>query len=130
MKRCKLKPFKGTLKLHVVSVDTESLKLRTKETCFYCNVCISGTFCESWEFHIIPSLESNCNNEAIVLPSDTHADQIDLSVDDIIVCIYENKWYIGIVLNVDESDIEMSFMEKVKNLYSATPHKFTNVRRC
>jgi hypothetical protein len=60
--------------------------------------------------------------EEPIPPSDSRGRQIDISVDDVIACTYENQWYIGKVLGIDEFDAEVTFMEKVKNMYRWPTH--------
>ena len=59
----------GTMKIHAVRYNDHSLK--TRDTSCYCEICISGGFCENWmdqvppvELHeeSHPLVESNAQN--------------------------------------------------------------------
>jgi hypothetical protein len=38
----------------------------------------------------------------------------EVSVDDFIACIYENQWYVGKILDMDDQDVQVTFLEKAK----------------
>ena len=38
----------------------------------------------------------------------------EVSVNDFIVCIYENQWYVGKILDMDDQDVQVIFLEKAK----------------
>lgn len=46
--RMKLKPVKGTMKLHTVAYDSVNAELCFRETSCYCETCLKGDLCDSW----------------------------------------------------------------------------------
>jgi hypothetical protein len=69
--------------------------------------------------------ENNCcvqgttDTDTYVTSSD--GDSIEESYDagDFVACVYDGKWYVGEIMNVDkeDKDIEIKFMEKTKELF-------------
>jgi cell fate regulator YaaT (PSP1 superfamily) len=44
----------------------------------------------------------------------------EVSVDDFIACIYENQWYVGKILDMDDQDVQVTFLEKAKAKFRPT----------
>lgn len=119
------KPLKGTMKLHAIGV--EESHLMTRETSCYCNICIKGHYCRTWEKQntIVANLtenetETNGNQETVYSPQqDAPEQRIDLELDEFVAVIYDRNWFIGQIVDKDpdEGDYEINFMAKAKQMY-------------
>ena len=127
-----LKTVKGTIKIHCV-VGLGNSKIKVKDVSCYCNTCLSGVTCESeWKDEITQSV---VRNEIVNNNDDRMNDQIYRTVEtvddnldtedvpsvflegDFVAAVYENRWYIGRVVELDNLECEISFMAKSKNLF-------------
>jgi hypothetical protein len=123
---------KGTIKIHCV-VGLGNSKIKVKDVSCYCNTCLSGVTCESkWKDEITQSV---VRNEIVNNNDDRMNDQIYRTVEtvdenldtedvpsvflegDFVAAVYENRWYIGRVVELDNLECEISFMAKSKNLF-------------
>ncbi|KAL3881980.1 hypothetical protein ACJMK2_028362 [Sinanodonta woodiana] len=119
------KPLKGTMKLHAIGV--EESHLMTRETSCYCNICIRGHYCQTWEKQntMVSNLtenqnETNGNQETVNPPQqDAPEQRIDLELDEFVAVIYDINWFIGQIVDkdADEGDYEINFMAKAKQMY-------------
>ena len=41
----------------------------------------------------------------------------EVSIYDSIACIYENQWYIGKILDMDDQDVQVTFLEKANAMF-------------
>ncbi|XP_060564531.1 uncharacterized protein LOC132723774 [Ruditapes philippinarum] len=147
MSLIKIKPLKGTMKLHAVGApDTDGI-LMTRETSCYCHICLSGSYCNSWnkekfiyesdnetrgpKTNTVPDEkeheESVKSNEMVsdvdTEPSGPDLDNTsankDLEIGTMVAAVYEKAWYIGKVEDKDEEegDYQINFMEKAKKMF-------------
>lgn len=130
LKLMNLKPLKGTMKLHAIAYDSKTFELCTRETSCYCDTCIKGEVCEQWTRHLylnINAHEIEGMDTDEVSPSESQEGYkddtsqniivLEISVEDYVVCVYDGKWYIGKILDIDEEDVQVTFMEKAKAMY-------------
>lgn len=45
----------------------------------------------------------------------------EIEVDEFVACVYDNSWYIGQVIDVNEHDINVNFMSQTRSLFK-WPH--------
>ena len=113
-KQSQLQAVRGTMSLHAV-VGVSVGKVRTRETSCYCADCFGedgfrpDTHC-LWKLH---SITDEC----------TSGQKVTLKKDDWVAAVYEGKWYLGQVLEDDEDDCLVNFMEGGKGR-AATQAKF------
>ena len=106
----KLRPIKGTMKLHAVKGKGNSTVV-VRETSCYCQGCLSDNNCETWR--------EEKKRKAVGLSQNTQEPLMKMSVNNYVAAVYEEKWYVGKILSIDNSDktVEISFMERKINLY-------------
>jgi hypothetical protein len=118
----RLNPVRGTMQIHqIVGIGNNQLKSRNL-SCF-CRSCFSsGKFlfgCEGWSSHCIikgckPSNKNELDDEPLhdnqpdqMLPNlDTETD-IHVQFDDFVAAIYDNRWFIGKIEEIDNTDNEI-----------------------
>jgi hypothetical protein len=118
----RLNPVCGTMQIHqIVGIGNNQLKSRNL-SCF-CRSCFSsGKFlfgCEGWSSHCIikgckPSNKNELDDEPLhdnqpdqMLPNlDTETD-IHVQFDDFVAAIYDNRWFIGKIEEIDNTDNEI-----------------------
>jgi hypothetical protein len=120
----RLNPLRGTMQIHqIVGIGNNQLKLRNL-SCFYRSCFSSGKFlfgCEVWSSHCIikgckPSNKNELDDEFLhddqpepgqMLPNlDTETD-IHVQSDDFVAAIYDNRWFIGKIEEIDNADNEI-----------------------
>jgi hypothetical protein len=132
----KVKPLKGTFKLHSV-VGLGQSGIAINDTSCYCEECIAGGLCDSWtkahmEVMKKPDMEETGMNATHIEEPRTmeahealHEKNMETSEPDCayqngdyVAAVYDAKWYIGkIVDDEDDDQYEITFMEQRKQLY-------------
>ena len=114
------------MKAHaVLGLGHSQIKIR--ETSCYCEKCLAGDLCNTWKTERMRSSPSN-ESSAPELETDPVASVsanipnktvVQFRVDQYVAAVYESNWYVGKIVDVDEeeSDIEITFMEKRKKFY-------------
>jgi hypothetical protein len=136
-----IKPVKNTMKLHAVWGGIDPSKLRTQETSCYCQQCLESNFCSFWNVvhvpvsapeqatDVLPQTSTGTVNQKSPSPSlpeqvasissasQTHVPVIENG--SYVAAIYDGKWYVGRVEDVDnvERECEINFMIKTKNMF-------------
>ena len=110
-----LRPIKGTMKLHAVAGEGSS-KVLVRETSCYCEACLFGNRCTNWKQE---STRKVVSSEAFVEPPPVDVNTLDVHKEDFVAAIYDGDWFLGKIIDIDMDDgeIEVSFMEKKKSLY-------------
>ncbi|KAK6184560.1 hypothetical protein SNE40_007010 [Patella caerulea] len=121
------------MKYHAVSSnDTRSIIVG--ETSCYCHDCLTGEVCSHWDLHILDykrnttaryeqkqqqSVPNTTNNDIIheTVDSNTGLQQVACKDGDFVACVYDRRWYIGFVSEVDEHDVNISFMQASKAMF-------------
>lgn len=116
-----LKPIKGTMKLHAVAGDRD-FKVWVRNTSCYCIDCLTGERCNTWTQEqtrktIVAS--SSAENTHDPEPIEPGENQLELKVGVYVAAVYESDWFVGRVIDIDDSDgeLEISFMERKKQLH-------------
>ncbi|CAC5424573.1 unnamed protein product [Mytilus coruscus] len=125
LNKLKLKPIKGTMKFHAVAYDLQTGELCIRETSCYCDTCLKGEFCESWNrqtyegntnhnSHTEETVTQNELQESNEIQNEDYHEIIivEVSVDDFIASVYEGQWYIGKILDMDDEDVQVTFLER------------------
>ena len=140
----KSKPVKGTMKLHAVGASDEIGWIMTRETSCYCNICLAGSYCDTWkkeEFKCSkvnislnteeqtpiedqgPNQNVNTRNEIPKSQENpiTEEPPITCFINEgtYVAAVYEGDWFIGMIKEVDEEEreYEIKFMERAKEMY-------------
>ena len=132
MAREKIKTIKGTMKTHVVCAVGQGLsRIAIKTVSCYCDSCLSGKMCDSdWSevaTRIIDPVEPTVEQtrrgpaettpgESISIPSHNQT-HVACDVGAFVAAIYSAKWYIWKIVDSDENEVEVLFMEIKKGLY-------------
>lgn len=143
MKRKKLSPIKGTIKIHsVIGLKDNRIACRFA-SCFCENCYVDGIFkgqCDGWEHHTIVEEDvvdqigehpdentdialGNQNNENDPVSLDNSEDkqsnteEMKLEIGNFVAATYEDSWYIGKIIEIDQSDgeIHINFMKRVNS---------------
>lgn len=111
IKACQLQPVKGTMCLHACTGEIN--RLFTSNTSCYCNDCIHGKLCKTWNL-TVSNAQGNTEENTI-----NEQDALQYSVDDFVVAMYSEKWYIGKIIEIDESDneAEIPLMKRKKIMF-------------
>ncbi|WAR18863.1 LOW QUALITY PROTEIN: hypothetical protein MAR_000701 [Mya arenaria] len=147
MNLIKTKPLKGTMKLHAVGATGDADVIMTRETSCYCQVCISGSYCDTWkreEFKCITDMGTNSLTPCIStkpneqVKSDCICERVaeisteavdsnkenmsvlnDIEVGSFVAAVYEKAWYIGKIeaKDDDDGDVQINFMENAKQMF-------------
>ncbi len=109
---------KGTLKLH--SVKKCGGVLLTRDVSCYCDICMTGMACDEWS-SISSSRDGRAKDDDVRgddEPNTNPSDPIRIhpKEGDYVAAIYEGKWFVGKVLDADETDgeLQITFMETKK----------------
>ena len=124
-----LKPIKGTMKLHAV-VGLGNSKVKVRDVSCYCAECLSGDLCNGWseattrtidvERHTIDVERNTIDVERNTVEGmNVSCSQRNESfkIGDYVAAFYDVHWYVGKIVDTDDNEFEISFMEKKKNLY-------------
>ena len=129
----KLKPITGTMKLHAVFIDQRNEY--TAETSCYCQECLTGLeskHCQAtWTLvkrreTDYPNVPENMNTDD-QMPRESQIVIDDLKLNQFVAALYENKWYIGQIKDIDLSDntLHIKFMKETmtKKLQCFSGHR-------
>ena len=142
MEKKKLKPLKGTFKLHAV-VGLGQSQIAINDTSCYCTQCIAGELCESWSTVRIEEMQTEKTGVEDTMIQDTHVEESHIGEahealqdqnlktpepeyasynnGDFVAAVYQNndaKWYVGKIVDGENGDqYEITFMEQRKQLY-------------
>ena len=122
LSQLKLKPVRGTMKVHAVKGKGNSM-IAIRYTSCYCQECINPeTSCKTWMDEITvnedPNTspmqtqdERNCSNK--------NPELVNVKETDYVAAKYLDKWYVGKVLDIDYADntVEISFLEHKKKAF-------------
>ena len=107
----KLKPIPGTMKLHEVFID--EVNVYTAETSCYCRQeCLTGlesNHCKA-TWTLVKRRETDDPNvpenmeTGDQIPRESQKVIEDLKLNQFVSALYENKWYIGQIKDIDLSD--------------------------
>jgi hypothetical protein len=119
-----LRPVKGTMKLHAV-VGTGNSNIFVRETSCYCVRCLTDEMCDTWRKETTRKLSNAVESkEPTEIDQTQHSEvkkntAVEVKKGQYVAAVYDSKWYIGVVTDVDEAekDVEISFMEKKKQFY-------------
>lgn len=88
----------------------------------YCETCLSGKVCTSWRVNDtgVKKVTDNANSNP---DADTTHNLTETYTGSYVATVYDNKWYIAKVLEVDEEagDMEVSYMQRSKAMFK-WPH--------
>ncbi|MES9879633.1 MAG: hypothetical protein ABW185_01985 [Sedimenticola sp.] len=138
-------PVKGTFKVH--SAKYQNNTFHSRDTSCYCDICLGGQCCDSWNTFSVhdqsqktpATVVDNVTEQPATVP-DTASDQQDTVVDsvpdpqpescssnsykvpvidDYVAVVYDDIWYVGKVIVIDDSDdeLQISFMQCKKQLF-------------
>lgn len=126
-----VKSVAGTMKLHAV-VGLGQSKILHRITSCYCSECLAGDFCNSWsnastyEVNKCPTgnnankrVEEKCTKNSDI----PEAAQVVYKIDDFVAAVYQDKWYIGKIIDCDDTEVEINFMQQKKKLFQWPTHK-------
>ena len=136
-----VKAIKGTMKVHCV-VGMGDSKIKTRDVSCYCDICLTGNTCDGWTSESMKSKEqestktkekskqkeSVTNTTEVQETSNEKRDDIhEFREGDFVAARYDRGWYVGKILDVDndEDELEVTFMEKSKQLYKWPIHPDT-----
>ena len=122
------------MKVHALAYDLITDELCTRETSCHCDTCVTGEFCASWNRHINERpvnhkthMYNSAMDEVLVQhkvqgneTEDSIAHKIfisEVSVDDYVACLYEDHWYIGKILDMDDEDVQVTFLERLETMF-------------
>lgn len=122
-----LKPIKGTMLVHAIAVDKTG-KLVKRNTSCACDNCFSleGFNGESeclWDTVTMKSDDRKPTEEnTTTTDTDIDSREVQCKKGDFVIAVYEDKCYVGKVLEIDETDqtVNVDFMTqcgKIKNRY-------------
>ncbi|XP_046548265.1 uncharacterized protein LOC124258241 [Haliotis rubra] len=133
----KLKPVKGTMKIHAVK-GRGSGHIHVRDTSCYCNRCLGGTVCDTWQeettvnqdqedHSVLTETDMSGVTSAVVNMSDDTgvAARPNYNVGEFVAALYSGRWYIGKVETVDpeDSEYEINFMESKKSNFQWPAHE-------
>lgn len=125
-----LLPVKGTMRIHAALPISEHVVYCRERSCCCadCSEDVTTTSCGGWERHYLKlgitnedQIEQPENEIESTSPNsnDEHADTVDenqttLAKDDYVSAIYENEWFIGQIMAIDEEEgeVHIIFMQK------------------
>ena len=122
-----VKAVNGTMKLHAV-VGLGHGKILIRDVSCYCNMCLEGKPCDTWTLTMtrqknMPSHQvcksvvngvsdsDNCNGTKQELASSDH------EIGNFVAAVYDGKWYLGRIIDEDETEYEIDFIESKKGLF-------------
>ena len=116
------------MKLHAIYPHKN--KLYSQIVSCYCVGCMDGaSLCQNWMQHEIA--QSSDTHEDVLLggPADDKGQekrQVEIPKDSFVAAEYENAWFIGKVIEVDENggDAHISFMEKTRDKCNYPTYKW------
>lgn len=137
-----VKAVKGTMKIHAVVGEGES-NIKVQEVSCYCRVCLTGSTCDDWANEStkvqksIDRVESSGNPDNVNRESATNKVSDDIRIDsehdntdrensgvemlyaigEHVAAIYDDRWYIGEIVDKDGEDYEVNFMETKKQFF-------------
>ncbi|KAH3706166.1 hypothetical protein DPMN_065547 [Dreissena polymorpha] len=122
LSQLKLKPVRGTMKVHAVKGKGNSM-IAIRNTSCYCQECINPeTSCKTWmdEFTI-----NEDTNTSIMQTQDErnssnkNTERVNVKENDYVAAKYLDNWYVGKVLDVDGEDntVKISFFEHKKKAF-------------
>jgi hypothetical protein len=114
----KLRPIKGTMTIHSAAGVGKST-VWVRETSCYCDLCLSGERCNSWRKECTRKDESRVAENQGRSNASTKTIGVHAELNDYVAAVYESDWFIGKIVDtdVDDGEVEISFMEKTKHLY-------------
>ena len=129
-------PDKGTLQIHNVS-STSKDTVCTRITSCYCSACLGGELHSDFSVSKIrkctqaPTTKQNTNEEPVNQNDNVEATPVEESPgesmafdqNDWVVALYDNKWYPGNILEVDEDDQSclISFLRRTTGMGRVNP---------
>ena len=131
LERITIKPIKGTMKIHAV-VGEGTNKIKVRDISCYCDLCLSGSACDSWRSETIITgvMDSGEVRSRAQVDTDTTSNDAEtkeivsekknvFEVNEFVAAIYDDQWYVGLITDKDEeeSEIEVNFMEQKKGLF-------------
>ena len=124
LKKLSLKPMKGTMEVHAVSGQGNSTVMTRAVSC-YCDLCLEGSFCTGWRKVVVVSeVQQQSAPDPSAGPENnpccsTGGECNDLRSNMYVAAVYDGRWYIGKLLQVDSAndEVEVSFMEQARNMY-------------
>lgn len=126
MPQIQFPPIKGTLKIHSAKVNSYG-QFCTRDKLCYCEICNSGLICETWRIIETEKTKKHTLPRIVEVPDDTtsaDSDEPTCSAGDFVAALYESKWYIGKVVQVDDDkDVEVSFMQQRRSLFQWPAHE-------
>jgi hypothetical protein len=121
-----IKAIPGTMKVHAV-IAKGNHKILVRSTSCYCQKCVDhgAGMCSGWILHDLSSETDaqpcqNDGQEHTNEPDDNQVEEIvRFDVGDFVCAVYQNQWYIGEVINIDQTDkdAEICFLEKKKQFW-------------
>lgn len=107
-----LKRVVGTMKIHAVCPISKSKVLSRELTC-YCTECkVKPSIACGWKEQALnDDADSECQEISHVTPDNEQDFTVDLLPGKYVAAVYDKKWYIGEIMNVEEEDILIDFME-------------------
>ena len=118
------KTIKGTMKIHAI-VGKGSNSILVREVSCYCNSCVKGEHCDTWNSEITSTDTTEKQDEQNVDEMETgeSTDQEEsYDIGEYVVAMYENNWYVGMIEKIDPTDengyiYNISFMERHKKMF-------------
>ena len=134
-----VKAVKGTMKIHAVVGQGDS-RIKTRVVSCYCSECLAGGACDDWDNettanHGVPNSktantvcteekktdaeESRGSEQASNEHEEINTESIEMkyAVDDHVAAVYEDNWFIGKIVDQDEDEYEVQFMETKKQFF-------------
>ncbi len=107
-----LKAVQGTMKVHAAATSKTPGCVDVKETSCYCNACLRGTFCGNWT---TKEVKRRSQVEPNVTVTEESPEELPAAIraNSFVAAVYDQKWYIGKVCDVDDDDGEvlLTFMK-------------------
>ena len=108
------------MKIHAI-VGLGKSHIKTRDVSCYCEVCLTGQTCTSWNADRTRAREENDRNVAgSANPECSNVVNVEkelFHVGDFIAAIYEGHWYIGAIIDTDDEEYEVRFMEARKQFF-------------
>ena len=109
-----VKTIAGTMKVHAV-LPEETNKIWVRATSYFGDCCFKrgiqkNTMCEGWRLVDVRAEQNEENNDEVILPEK----------GDYVAAVYDNRVYVGRVIEVDETDANITFFEHKGEISTST----------